>query len=140
MNETVLWSQLDRWDYTGEIPSPPKYTFYTLLSLQDTFIALLVLSILQFLAIIVVKICFSIDFREEEHKTNMILHTLENLNFASPFRDWDVGDYSIQQFRERASVVRKEMVWTQAINFLASMVMMMPLCYTGSTSSTYISI
>ena len=61
----------------------------------------------------------------------MILHALENLNFASPFRDWDDGDYSIQQFRERASAVRKEMVWTQAINFLATMVMMVPLWYTG---------
>ena len=91
----------------------------------------MVLTILQFIGIIVVKICFSMKFREEEHKTNMILHTLENINFASPFRDWDDGDCSIQQFRERASAVHKEMVWTQAINFLASMLMMMPLWYTG---------
>ena len=125
-----LW-QLDKWDYTGTIPSPPKYNLYTLLSLQHTFIALMMLSILQFVAIIAVKISFSTDFRDEEHKTNKILHTLENLNFASPFRDWDDGDYSIQQFRERASAVRKEMFWTQAINFLASMVMMVPLWYTG---------
>ena len=91
----------------------------------------MVLSILQFITILVVKICFSTDFRKEVHQTNKILHTLENLNFASPFRDWDDGDYSIQQFRERASAVRKEMVWTQAINFLATMVMMVPLWYTG---------
>ena len=122
---------MDKWDYTGAIPSPPQYNAYTLLSLQHTFIALMVLTILQFIGIIVVKICFSMKFREEEHKTNMILHTLENINFASPFRDWDDGDCSIQQFRERASAVHKEMVWTQAINFLASMLMMMPLWYTG---------
>ena len=132
LNQTLLWSQLDRWDYyTDDIPSPPKYDLYTLLSLQNTFIALMVLSILQFVAILIVKRCISPDFRKEDHKTNMILHTLENLNFASPFRDWDDGDYSIQQFRERASAVRKEMIWTQAINFLATMVMMVPLWYTG---------
>ena len=96
----------------------------------------MMLSILQFVAIIAVKISFSTDFRDEEHKTNKILHTLENLNFASPFRDWDDGDYSIQQFRARASAVRKEMVWTQAINFLASMVMMVPLWYTGNSKSS----
>ena len=129
--ETLLWSKLDRWDYTGAIPSPPKYDLYTLLNLQQTFIALMMLSVLQFIAILVVKICFSTDFRKEVHQTNKILHTLENLNFASPFRDWDDGDYSIQQFRERASAVRKEMVCTQAINFLATMVMMVPLWYTG---------
>ena len=133
MNETVLWSKLwDRWDYTDpESPIPPSYTAYTLLTLQETFIALIVLAILQFISILVVKKSFSTDFRKEDHKTNKILHTLENLNFASPFRDWDDGDYSIQQFRERASAVHKEMVWTQAINFFASMVMMVPLWYTG---------
>ena len=123
---------MDRWDYTDpEAPTPPSYKAYTLLTLQETFIALIVLSILQFVGILFVKRCFSTDFRKEDHKTNKILHTLENLNFASPFRDWDDGDYSIQQFRERASAVRKEMVWTQAINFLATMVMMVPLWYTG---------
>ena len=38
LNETVLWSQLDRWDYTGGIPSPPKYNLYTFLNLQENFI------------------------------------------------------------------------------------------------------
>ena len=72
LNETFPWSQLDRWDYTGATPSPPKYHLYTLLDLQHTFLALMVLSILQFIAISVVKICFSSEFREEEHLTNMI--------------------------------------------------------------------
>ena len=62
MNVTILWSQLDRWDYTGAVPSPPKSNLYTLLSLQSTFIALMVLSILQFIAILVVKRCYSTDF------------------------------------------------------------------------------
>ena len=131
MSERVLWSQFDRWNYTGESPTPPEYNIYTLLNLQDTFIALMVLSILQFIAIFVVKRCISSDFQEEEHKTNVIIHNLENLNYASPYKDWDDGDYSIQQFRERASAVRKEMIWTQAVNFLATILMMVPLWYTG---------
>ena len=127
LNETVLWSQLHRW--TDGFP--PNYKLYTLLNLQETFIALIVLSILQFIAIIAVKYRTAKDFREEEHKTNKILHTLENLNFPSPYRDWDDGDYTVQQFRERAGAVRREMIWTQAINFIATMVMMVPLWYTG---------
>ena len=131
VNETVLWSQLDRWNYTGESPSPPTYNEYTFLTLQETFIALICLSVLQFIAIFIVKCCTSKDFRDEAHKSNKIIHTLENLNFASPFRDWDDGDYSVQQFSERASAVRKEMIWTQAVNFLATILMMVPLWYTG---------
>ena len=127
LNETVLWSQLHRW--TDGIP--PNYKQYTLLTLQETFIALVVVSILQFIAILIAKNCISKDFREEEHQTNKVIHILENLNFASPFRDWDDGDYSVQQFRERASTVRSEMIWTQAINFIATILTILPLLYTG---------
>ena len=132
LNETVLWSKLYRWNHRGEFPTPPNYNEYTMLTLQNTFIALLVLSILQFIAIFFVKRIISMDFKREEHTTNKILHTLENLNFASPFRDWDDGDYSIKQFKERACAVRMEMIWTQAINIIATLLMMVPLWYTGS--------
>ncbi len=136
MNETVLWSQLHRWT-DG---SPPDYNQYTLLTLQETFISLFVLSIFQFVAIFLVKRCLSADFQEEVHTTNKILHTLENLNFASPFRDWDDGDYSVQQFRQRAGAVRSEMIWTQTINFIATILMMLPLWYTGEHSEIKYSI
>ena len=131
LNETVLWSELDRWDYTSETPSPPNYSTYTLLTLQQTFIILIVLSFIQFMAIFILKRHISKDFRQEEHKTNLILHTLENLNFASPFKDWDDGDHPKEQLRERAITVRSEMIWTQAINFLATILMVVPLWYTG---------
>ena len=135
LNGTVLWSQLDRWNYTSEVSLPPNYTEYTHLTLQETFIALICLTVVQFIAIFIVKCCISKDFRQEAHTSNKAIHTLENLNFASPFRDWDDGDYSVQQFRERASAVRKEMIWTQAINFLATILMISPLWYTGKQES-----
>ena len=105
--------------------------------MQETFIALIVLSIVKFVAIFVIKSRISTDFREEEHKTNKIIHTLENLNFASPYKDWDddEGDYTVQQFRQRAGAVCREMIWTQAINFIATLMMMVPLWYTGIIKS-----
>ena len=132
LNETIFWSDLDKLDYTDpDHPSSPTITTYTLMSLQNTFIALIVLSILQFIAIFAVKFCFSKDFRMECHWTNKGIHILENLNFASPFSDWDDGDYTIQEFRERARAVRKEMVGTQAVNFIATLTMLVPLWFTG---------
>ena len=134
LNETIYWSGLDRWDYTDPVnPTPPSYSTYTLMSLQNTFIALIILSVLQYIAIFAVKIWNSKDFREERYKTNMCIHVLENLNFASPFRDWDDGDFTIQEFKERARAVRKEMILTQAINFLATLTMNIPLWFTGRT-------
>ena len=77
LNETVLWTSTEhRW--TDGFP--PKYDQYTLLNLQEIFIALFVLSVLQFIGIIIVKSRKSKDLREEEHKTKKILHTFESLN------------------------------------------------------------
>ena len=132
LNETIYWSQLDRWDHTRS--EPPTYSIYTILSLQNTFIAMIVLSIIQSLAIIAVKICTSEDFRKEHHLINKGIHVLENLNFASPFKDWDDGDYSIQEFRGRAKAVRKEMIGSLAINFISTMLMLVPLWYTGKVN------
>ena len=50
LNETVYWSQLDRWDYSGEEPVPPPYSIYTLLSLKHTFLAGAALLAIHFLA------------------------------------------------------------------------------------------
>ena len=48
LNETIYWSGLDRWDYTDPEHPTITYSTYTLMSLQNTFIALIVLSLLQF--------------------------------------------------------------------------------------------
>ena len=137
LKKTVFWSELDRWKYAdSKTPTPPNYTTYTFMTLQETFFALIVLSIAQFIALYLVKICISKDFREENLLTNRFLHVIENINFSSPFRDWDDGDYSIQQFKKRANSVRKEMIWTQTINFLTTILMVVPLCYTGKNVQT----
>ena len=139
LNETIYWSDLDRWDYTEpENPTTTTVSTYTLMSLQHTFIALIVLSILQFIAIFAVKIWISKDFRKECHWTNKGIHVLENLNFASPFADWDDGDFSIQEFKERARDVSKEMILTQAVNFSAAMTMLVPLWFTGSKKEFWV--
>ena len=132
LNETIYWSQLDRWDYTDQDhPTPPPYSIYTLLSLQNTFTVFIFLSILQFIIILSVKILTSEDFRQEYHKINKVIHVLENINYASPFKDWDQGNHNIDEFRKRFRLLRKEMLATFAINFLFTIVMMVPLYFCG---------
>ena len=132
LNDTVLWSELDRTDYSNpQYPVPPTYSLYTLLTLQETFVTLIGLSFAQLLATFLIKLRTSKDFKEESSKTNKIIHLLENLNFASPYKDWDDGDFTTQEFKQRARAVRKEVIGTQAIHFISTMVMLLPLWYTG---------
>ena len=135
LNENVMWSDLDRTDYSDpQYPVPPSYTHYTLLSLQETFMALIGLSFIQLLLTFVIKVWISKDFKEEPHKTNKLIHLIENLNFSSPFKDWADGDFTTQKFQDRAKAVNKEVIWCQAIQFISTILMLVPLWYTGKMS------
>ena len=100
LNETIYWSELDRWDYSyPEDPKPPPYTIYTLFSIPGTIIAAAILLAVQFLLITEVKILTSPEFRKKDHYLNKFIHVFLSLNYATPFCDWDEGDHSIEEYR-----------------------------------------
>ena len=76
--------------------------------------------------------------RKKEHYINKIIHVLENLNFASPFCDWDEGEHSTQEFRARFRATHREMAATFCVNILVTGVMTIPLCYTGERKNPLI--
>ena len=136
LNETIYWSEYDRWDYSDSSnPTPPSYSVYTLLSLQNTFIAFMTILVLQFIAIFIGKIWTSRDFRTDKSKTNKIIHVLENLNLATPFKDWDDGNFTLEEFRQRFKNICKEMIATFTINIIFTMIMMIPSIYCGKFHS-----
>ena len=59
-----LQNIFSRWDYSGEEPVPPPYSFYTMFTLKDTFFAsfillaihLVVLSVAKTIAVLVAVI------------------------------------------------------------------------------------
>ena len=134
LNETLKWSDIDRWDYTLN-PTPPPYSMYTLLTLKQTFIAFIFLSLIQFLVIFVVKMYTSRDFRNACYKTNMLIHVFENLNFASPFEDWDKSNIksTILLLKERYLALKKEMIATFTVNGVFILLFLVPLWYTGES-------
>ena len=84
VNETLFWSDHDRWDYSDpNNPTAPPYSTYTLLSLQHTFLAGAGLLVLQILALLIVKLVFSPAFRKGGHLTKKLVHILENVNYAT---------------------------------------------------------
>ena len=136
LNKTIYWTELDRWDYTAkENPSPPPYSIYTLMSLKNTFVAGGVLLLLHFILMLIAKIITSGDYRQRGGFYNKFLHTLENTNFATPYCDWDEGLYSIEAYKVRYRATIKEMVASFALNAFFTLIMMVPLWYTGKDSS-----
>ena len=132
LNETIYWKELDRWDHSDPLdPAPPPYSVYTLFSLQTTFIAGAALMALQFLLISIMKILTSPEFRRKGHHVNKFIHVLLNLNYTTPFSDWDEGIYTIQEFSMRFRATCREMIATFFINILCTLIMLVPLWYTG---------
>ena len=132
LNDTIFWSELDRWDYSHpDKPSPPPYSIYTGLSLGNTFIAFFVLTLIQFLSLGLVKIFTSEEFGSVGSYFNKFLHIIQSLNMSIPYVDWDAGIHTIEEYRARYSNTVSEMRASFLVNFVFSFIMMCPLWYTG---------
>ena len=133
VNETLFWSDLDRWSYTEPYnPTAPQYSAYTLLSLKQTFLAGAGLLVVHILCLLVVKTLTSPEFKRKGNLTNKVVHILENVNHSTPYSDWDNGNHTIQEYKVRFRQTVKEMIATFTVNIIITAMMMIPMCYTGS--------
>ena len=131
MTEKVMWSDIDRWNYDDPYtPTAPHYTIYTGLTLGQTFISFIGLFVLHFLAILVVK-SFTIEHFWLKGHYNKFVHILTNMNIATPWRDWDQDKCSVEQHKVKHRKVNIEMAVMMMLNFFISLLMILPLFYTG---------
>ena len=132
LNKTVLWGDIDRWDYSQDPEgTPPHYSDYTGLSLKSMFYLFYFLLLAQFLITLVAKKYTSEKFGERRNYFNKFIHLLLSLNLALPYEDWDVGRFSVKGYKERQKRTNVEMILSMSINIIFSVVMMVPLWYTG---------
>lgn len=131
---TVYWRDLDRTDWSDpQHPVFAPYTFYTGLTLGQTFVAFLVLLYFHLMAIMAVKI-FTADNIMKAGKLELLRHCLENMNIPVPYEDFDVGGGEISDYRERRRKVNREMFWLMMVNFVVNTLMLTPLIFTGELS------
>ena len=85
----------------------------------------------QTLSILLVKVFTSKRFLNARGFLNKFLHLLLSLNIATPFEDWDQGKFSVEKYRERQRETNIEMAYTLCVNNFFSLIMLVPLFYTG---------
>ena len=138
--KTVLWGDLDRWNYSDPaVPNGPPYTFYTYLTLKEAFQAFLILIAIHKLVMLIVKIATSAEFRTMNNLMKKCLHVIQNLSLATPYQDWDEGVHTIPEYKRRFRRTNIEMACCLSLNILVSLVMIMPLWYTGESINVPIS-
>ena len=135
-DQTVLWGDLDRWNHTNttypEVGVPPPYSLFTGFSLQWAFILFFILTGAQILVTLSIKAYTSGKFSMKEDYLNKFIHLLLSLNIASPFEDWDQGRFSVKEYKERQRKTNIEMAWGLTVNIVFSLVMMVPVWFTGN--------
>ena len=129
LNQTVLWGELDRWNYTG-VATPPPYTLYTFLTPGEAFQVFLVIMAAHTLAMLIVKIATSREFRTKSNLLGKFIHVIQNLSLATPYEDWDHDVKTIPQYKEKFHSVNIEMAFCLTVNIVVSLVMLVPLFYT----------
>ena len=136
LTEPLLWQDLDRWNYYGDVnePTQPPYTLYTGLTLKWTFVTFAFILFFHALSMMVVKLLTSQEFKEEGNTFNKLMHVVQNIHCSFPYKDWDEDEgksATKEEFRERFHNTETEMIWSQLLNIGVSIIMLLPLWFTG---------
>ena len=106
------------------------FTIHRILS-SMVFIFFSILTGLQILVTFLIKGYSSRKFSMKEDYLNKFIHLLLSLNIASPFEDWDQGKFSVEEYRQRHRQTNIEMALSISVTIIFSMIMLIPLYYTG---------
>ena len=133
MTEEVRWSHLDRWSYENpQDPGAPEYTLYTGLTAKWTLATFFLLLSFHLMAVFLVKMYTSVEFWMGKGTVfQKSVHILSNTNIPRAFRDWDYGNPSLEEHRRRYKRTEKEMVCLILVNTVFSLILLVPLWYTG---------
>ena len=131
--EEKFFLPISRWSYENpQNPTAPDYSLYTGLSAKMTLAAFFCILLLHCMAIVVVKLLTSAEFREESgSRFQKAVHVISCSNIPTPFRDWDHGDVSVEEHRRKYERTKSEMLWLLLTNIVFSLTLLGPLSYTG---------
>ena len=125
----VLWSHIDRWDYSAE--SPPDYSLYTGLSLRQYFLLFLAILAVHTVCVGIIKLILVKDFRRAS-LMEKFSHSLQNVSMPQPWRAWDADDGSVKEHRQRFQAEIVEIIFITAVNFVTNAGMLAPVFYLGN--------
>ena len=80
------------------------------LNLSQTFIAFIILTAIQFIALLSVKVSKATDFKQNRQKFSKFSYLMEQLNATSVYKDWDEGEDTLENRKRRYENCKQEMI------------------------------
>ena len=134
-NRSVLWSDIDRWNYSASPHTPPPYTLYTGLVLGEYFWLFLAILSLHTVCVGMVKFSLIEDFRRS-HPVEMFCHSLLNISLPQPWRAWDTDGGTVGEHRQRFKAEIIEILSINAVNFVFNTLLLVPFFYFGGDTKS----
>jgi len=130
-NNPVAFHTLHRSNYMDTAhPTPPPYTLYTTITLQEAAFVFLVLTLLYGVLIVQIKRELSPAFMLAKW-TSQLSHVIECFSLSDCYQDWDRGGGGPADYRRRWAAVWRETMATICLQCLSNLVLLVPLVTTA---------
>merc|ERR1711884_917656 len=130
--EPIPWNVITRWNYTGfKEASPPRYTLYTIFTIEQYFIGFMVALIMNFIMQTVAKKCTNPDVYGKASWIDLFVHSISTTFIPHPLKEWDEEDGSVDSHRIRKDLVLREMLASILLNFGFNLMFLSPLIILG---------
>ena len=115
------WSSSNFMEYL-----PPDLEEYTYFTVKQYFFIFWLILCLQCVTVIIVKYFTSEQFKKLKW-FEKLFHTMECINFAYPYHDWDHEDGDEEQHYQRMLQTKKEVQINLLINTVFNLILLFPL-------------
>ena len=121
------WRPDLKYDFLGY--DPPNETVYTGMSAAYYCLGFAIISVLQMIALFVMKWNISSDFYDA-NIFDQVLHCAESTNFPYSMFDWDyIKTGGPNEHYERMKSGRREITFNIVINLITNLILLTPLTY-----------
>ena len=125
---TFLWSQLTPYDYSNPSkPQKPEITIFTVFDEEQMLPCLWILFVIQVFFIMAAKRLTNPKLFKKLHFLKMLTHCFENIWIPGPLQDWDHGQSTLDEYKQKRTQIDIEIGASIFVNLMMNILMLAPL-------------
>ena len=125
---TFLWSQLTPYDYSNPSkPQKPDITIFTTFDEEQLLPCLWILFVIQVFLMMAAKQLTNPKLFKKLHFLKMLTHCFENIWIPGPLQDWDHGQSTLDEYKQKRTQIDIEIGVSVGVNLVMNILMLAPL-------------
>ena len=125
---TFSWAQLTQHDYSDPLkPQKPKITIFTVHDQEQMLPCLWIIFVIQVFFIMAAKQLTNPKLFKKLHVLKMLTHCFENIWIPGPLQDWDHGESTLDEYKQKRTQIDIEIGASIFVNLMMNILMLAPL-------------